>query len=263
MHETDPSAPDPSAPDPSAPDPAAPPSGPFYPRLRGWHPPALAPEYKSSAFRAPRYPLLSIGDTPSERTGPLFGQRDLGPLDADLLRNFATSGDPLGERIILHGRLLDENARPVPGALIEIWQANAAGRYRHRNDGYRAPLDENFGGCGRCLTDAQGRYAFRTVRPGPYPWRNFSDSWRPAHVHFSVFGSGFAQRLITQLYFEGDPLIPHCPIVQSLPTPEAVERLTARLDLDNSLPHDSLAYRFDIVLRGRRATIFENRPEGN
>ncbi len=238
-------------------------TGPFYPRLRGWHPPALAPDYKSSALRAPRFALLSIGDTASERTGPLFGQGDLGPLDADLLRNFAHEGDPIGERIVIHGRVLDENARPVRGALVEIWQANAAGRYRHRNDSYIAPLDENFGGCGRTLTDDEGRYAFRTIRPGPYPWRNFSDSWRPAHVHFSLFGSGFAQRLITQLYFEGDPLIPLCPIAQSLGDPAAIERLTARLDMENSEPFDSLAYRFDIVLRGRRSTFFENRPEGN
>ena len=196
-------------------------------------------------------------------TGPVFGQADLDPLDHDLLQNHAIDGLPVGERILLHGRVIDQDARPVAGTLVEIWQANAGGRYRHVNDGYLAPLDPNFGGCGRTLTGADGSYRFHTIRPGPYPWPNGPNSWRPAHIHVSVFGSGFAQRLITQLYFEGDPLIPLCPIVQSVPDKGAVDRLVARLDMDAAVPFDCLAYRFDVVLRGPASTLFENKPEGN
>ena len=163
----------------------------------------------------------------------------------------------------MHGRVLDETGRPVPGTLVEFWQANAGGRYRHKKDTYLAPIDPNFGGCGRTLTDAEGRYHFRTVKPGAYPWRNWVNNWRPAHIHFSVFGTGFAQRLITQMYFEGDPLIPHCPILAAIPDREALAQLIAPLDLNASIPLDSLAYKFDIVLRGRRSTLFENRLEGN
>jgi len=235
----------------------------YLPRDRRLQPPGLTPDYKSSVARAPRQPLLSVEQSLSEITGPVFGHHDIGPLDHDLIRNHAASGDPIGERIILHGRVLDEMARPVPGTLIEMWQANAGGRYRHRNDRYLAPLDPNFGGAGRTLTDAAGQYAFRTVKPGAYPWRNQANSWRPAHIHLSVFGRGFCQRLITQMYFEGDPLIAHCPIVQAIPDPAAIDRLIAGLDLTAAVPFDCLAYRFDIVLRGRRATLFENRPEGS
>ncbi len=237
--------------------------GDYYPRDRQWQPPAHAPGYKTSVARSPSQPLLSLETTLSEATGPVFPPQDLGPLDNDLIRNFARGGDPVGERIILHGRVLDENARPVPDTLVEIWQANAGGRYRHRNDTYLAPVDPNFGGCGRTLTDAEGYYVFRTIKPGAYPWRNGTDSWRPAHIHVSVFGAAFAQRLVTQLYFEGDPLIPRCPIVQTLPDPEAVAQLVAALDMKAAVPFDCLAYKFDIVLRGRRSTYFENRPEGN
>ena len=169
----------------------------------------------------------------------------------------------IGERIVLHGRVVDENARPVAGTLVEIWQANAGGRYRHRKDTYFAPVDPNFGGCGRTITDDDGYYIFRTVKPGAYPWRNTINAWRPAHIHLSIFGTGFAQRLITQCYFEGDPLIPRCPIVGALPDPEAVEHLTATLDMNATIPLDSIAYRFDVELRGRRSTLFENRMEGN
>jgi protocatechuate 3,4-dioxygenase, beta subunit len=235
----------------------------FFQRDRAAQPPAFTPDYKTSVARSPRYALLSLQNTLSEVTGPVFGHRELGPLDNDLLRNYAKSGDPIGERIIVHGRVLAEEGRPVSGTLLEIWQANAGGRYRHRNDTYLAPLDPNFGGCGRTLTDDEGRYHFRTVKPGPYPWRNFANSWRPAHIHFSVFGSGLAQRLITQMYFEGDPLIRICPIVKTIPDPEAIERLIAPLDLNASVPLDTLAYRFDIVLRGSRSTLFENRLQGN
>ncbi len=235
----------------------------FYQRDRLRQPPALTPDYKTSVTRSPQYALLSLENSLSEITGPLFSHNDLGPQDNDLLKNYCHSGDPIGERIIVHGRVLDENGRAVPNTLVEIWQANAGGRYRHRNDTYLAPIDPNFGGCGRTLTDEEGYYFFRTVKPGAYPWRNWTDSWRPAHIHFSVFGSGFAQRLITQLYFEGDPLIARCPIAQTIPDPDAVEQLIARLDVRSSVPFDMLAYRFDIVLRGRRSTLFENRLEGN
>jgi protocatechuate 3,4-dioxygenase beta subunit len=237
--------------------------GEYYQRDRDLHPPAYHPGYKTSVPRSPRMALLSIEQSISEITGPTFGHGDLGPLDHDLIKNFATTGDPIGERIIVHGRVLDEDARPVPGTLVEIWQANAGGRYRHKKDTYLAPIDPNFGGCGRTLTDATGYYFFRTVKPGAYPWRNYVNSWRPAHIHVSVFGHSFSQRLITQLYFEGDPLIARCPIVNTIPGQADIGRLVAALDLNASIPLDSIAYRFDIVLRGRRSTLFENRLEGN
>ena len=235
----------------------------FFQRDRSIHPPAHAPGYKTSVTRSPKQALLSLQNSLSEVTGPVFGHGDLGPLDNDLIRNYAKTGEPIGERIIVHGRVLDESGRPIPNTLVEFWQANAGGRYRHKKDTYLAPIDPNFGGCGRALTDADGRYFFRTVKPGPYPWRNFVNSWRPAHIHFSIFGSGFVQRLITQMYFEGDPLIKTCPIVNAIPDPDAIDGLIAPLDLNASVPLDTLAYRFDIVLRGRRSTMFENRLEGN
>ncbi|MRX50221.1 protocatechuate 3,4-dioxygenase subunit beta [Paracoccus sp. S-4012] len=227
------------------------------------HPPALTPNYKTSVSRSPRFAALSLQNSLSEITGPVFGHNDIDPIDNDLIRNYAKEGEPIGERIIVHGRVLDENARPVPQTLVEIWQANAGGRYRHRKDTYLAPIDPNFGGCGRTLTDADGHYFFRTVKPGAYPWRNWVNDWRPAHIHVSVFGRAFAQRLITQMYFEGDPLIPRCPIVQTIPDPAAIDQLIAPLDMNAGVPLDCLAYRFDIVLRGRRSTMFENRLEGN
>lgn len=237
--------------------------GNYYPRDRAWHPPALTPGYKTSVTRSPRQALVALPGSLSDTTGPAFGHGVLGPLDHDLTLNFASPGaSAVGERIVVHGRVLDEDARPVPGTLVEIWQANAGGRYRHRNDSYLAPIDPNFGGCGRVITDAEGRYAFRTVKPGPYPWANGQDAWRPAHIHLSVFGRAFCQRLITQLYFEGDPLIAKCAIVQTIPDPEAAARLVAALDMRAAVPFDCLAYRFDIVLRGRRASYFENRREG-
>lgn len=236
----------------------------YYQRNRALHPPALTPGYKTSVARSPRQSLISLENTISEITGPRFGHGDIDARDNDLLTNYARPGEaPIGERIILHGRVLDENARPVAGTLVELWQANAGGRYRHRKDTYLAPIDPNFGGCGRTITDENGYYFFRTVKPGAYPWRNYINSWRPAHIHLSIFGSAFAQRLITQCYFEGDPLIPICPIVQTIPDPEAVAQLVARLDLNATIPLDTIAYSFDIVLRGRRSTLFENRLEGN
>ena len=236
----------------------------FLQRNRALHPPALTPDYKTSVPRSPRLALLTVQNSLSEVTGPAFGHGELGPLDNDLIYNHAREGGAaIGERILMHGHVRDENGRGVPNTLVEVWQANAGGRYRHRNDRYLAPIDPDFGGCGRMISDAQGYYFFRTVKPGPYPWRNFLNSWRPAHIHVSVMGSGFAQRLITQLYFEGDPLIAHDPMIQGIPDPAAIARLIARLDLNAAMPLDMLAYRFDIVLRGRQSTLFENKLQGN
>ncbi|GLQ04811.1 protocatechuate 3,4-dioxygenase subunit beta [Sneathiella chinensis] len=239
-------------------------TGGFFQRDWTWQPPAFTPAYKTSILRSPKKALMSLNNGPSEITGPVFGHSEIGELDNDLLLNFSSNGElPVGERIIVHGRVLDERGRPVPGALLEFWQANAGGRYRHKKESYIAPLDPNFGGCGRTITDENGAYSFRTVKPGPYPWPNGVNDWRPAHIHFSVFGHGFAQRLITQMYFEGDPLIWKCPIVQAIPDEDAVRQLVAPLDMANTIPMDSIAYKFDIVLRGRRSTLFENRLEGN
>ncbi|KPL52928.1 protocatechuate 3,4-dioxygenase [Prosthecomicrobium hirschii] len=237
--------------------------GEFFQRDRSLHPPQYTPGYKTSVARSPRYALLSLENTISEMTGPVFGHNDIDPIDNDLIKNYAKTGDPIGERIIVHGRVLDESGRGVPNTLVEIWQANAGGRYRHKKDTYLAPIDPNFGGCGRTLTDENGFYFFRTVKPGAYPWRNYVNSWRPAHIHVSVFGTSFVQRLITQMYFEGDPLIKVCPIVNTIPDPQAIDQLIAPLDMNAAIPLDCLAYKFDIVLRGRRSTLFENRLEGN
>ena len=241
----------------------APDRGAFFQRDRAWHPPAYTPGYKTSVARSPQRALLSLDNTISEITGPVFGHDVIGELDNDLLSNFAKDGAPVGERIIVHGRVLDEAGRGVPGALVEFWQANAAGRYRHKKETYLAPLDPNFGGCGRTITGEDGSYRFRTVRPGAYPWPNGVNDWRPAHIHFSIFGHGFAQRLITQMYFEGDPMIWICPIVTTIPDKKAIKQLIAPLDMANTIPMDARAYKFDIVLRGRRSTMFDNRMEGN
>jgi protocatechuate 3,4-dioxygenase, beta subunit len=235
----------------------------FHQRDRSIHPAAYTPGYKTSVLRSPRVPLWSLQNSLSEVTGPIFTPNELGPLDNDLVLNYAKGGDPIGEQIIVHGYVLDGNGRPVRNTLVEVWQANAGGRYRHRNDTYIAPIDPNFGGCGRMLTDENGHYFFRTVKPGAYPFRNRVNSWRPAHIHYSVFGSGFAQRLITQMYFEDDPLIPHDSILATIPDKSAAERLVARLDLNAAKPLECLAYRFDIVLRGRRQTLFENKLQGS
>ncbi|QIE55706.1 protocatechuate 3,4-dioxygenase subunit beta [Pikeienuella piscinae] len=230
----------------------------YFQRDRSWHPPAFFPPYKTSVRRSPQSALVMLPETLSEATGPVFGQSALGPLDNDLIRNFSPSGeDAIGPRIIVYGRVEDEAGRPVPGALIEVWQANAGGRYRHAKEGYVAPLDPNFGGCGRCISDDDGWYEFRTVQPGPYPWPNGPNDWRPAHIHFSIFGRSFTQRLITQIYFEGDPMIWRCPIVSSIPSKEGIESLIAVYDHAATVPMDARAYRWDIVLRGRRRTMFE------
>ena len=238
--------------------------GPFNPQDMSLQPPASTSDYRSARLRAPRDKLLSLEQGAGELAGPAFGQDVIGPNDNNLIINYAAPGAAaIGEQIMVHGYLLDENARPVPEALLEFWQANAGGRYRHKKDSYLAPLDPNFGGCGRTITDEMGYFSFRTVRPGPYPWPNGGNDWRPAHIHFSCFGQGWAQRLITQMYFEGDPHIPLCPIVQTIPDPKAIERLTARLDMEHTVPMQFRAFRFDIVLRGRGSTLFENKLEGN
>ena len=215
----------------------------------------LYPPYRSTAKRAPTKPLIVPPQTISEVTGPLFGHSDVAPGEADLTAQHA--GAPVGERMIVSGRVLDEDGRPLRDALIEIWQANAAGRYRHATDTHDAPLDPNFTGCGRVITDAEGRYRFKTIKPGAYPWGNHHNAWRPAHVHLSVFGYGFVQRLVTQFYFPGDPLLEHDPMYMSVPDARARERLIAQFDLEGAEPGHAIAYRFDIVLRGRDATPME------
>lgn len=238
--------------------------GDFLPRDWTCQPPALTPDYKTSLLRAPHRAKIAMPTTLTEATGPVFGHEMLGPLDNDLIRNFAAPGEmAIGQRIIVHGHVRDETGRALPGVLLEVWQANAGGRYRHKTESYLAPLDPNFGGCGRIITDQDGRYSFRTVKPGAYPWPNGPNSWRPSHIHFSLIGSGFAQRLITQMYFEGDPLIRACPIVAAIPDQKAINQLIAPLDMAHTVPMDARAYSFDIVLRGRGSTYFENRPEGN
>ncbi len=215
-------------------------------------PPYLHPAYRSTALRAPKRPLAPLPHTLSEITGPVYGHEKVGPLDHDLTRQH--DGEPLGERIIVFGRVMDTNGKPLPDALMEIWQANAAGRYRHDADNHPAPLDPNFSGGGRCATDAQGSYRFVTIKPAAYPWGNDANAWRPAHIHFSLFGPAFATRLITQMYFPGDPLLDSDAIFNSIPDARARARLVASLDLENTAPEWALAYRFDIVLRGREAT---------
>jgi protocatechuate 3,4-dioxygenase, beta subunit len=215
-------------------------------------PPYLHPAYVATRLRAPDRPLVPLPHTLTEVTGPLLGDGRVAELDHDLTRQHA--GEPLGERIVVTGRLLDGDGRPIPGTLVEVWQANAAGRYRHEVDQHPAPLDPNFSGAGRCVTDASGSYRFVTVKPGAYPWRNHDNAWRPAHIHFSVFGRSFTQRLVTQMYFPGDPLLAHDPIFNSVPDPAARERLVACFDLAATQPEWALAYRFDVIVGGRAAT---------
>ncbi|HTQ54255.1 MAG TPA: protocatechuate 3,4-dioxygenase subunit beta [Bryobacteraceae bacterium] len=230
-----------------------------YPRPEpGDQPPLLYPPYASTVRRAPARPPVVLPHTLSELTGPVFGHGPIGGADDDLTRQHA--GDPIGERIIVAGRVLDEDGRPVPHTLIELWQANAAGRYAHAVDDHPAPLDPNFTGAGRTLTDENGSYRFVTIKPGAYPWRNHANAWRPAHIHFSLFGPCFITRLVTQMYFPNDPLMAHDPVSQSIPNERARRRLVSRFDLDLTQPEWALGYRFDFVLRGRDATPFEGRP---
>ncbi|HXH06424.1 MAG TPA: protocatechuate 3,4-dioxygenase subunit beta [Vicinamibacterales bacterium] len=225
--------------------------------LAGTQPPLLHPPYASTMRRAPAEPSIRLPPALADLEVPIYGWWPIGETDNDLTRQHP--GEPIGERIIVAGRLVDEDGRPVAGALVEIWQANAAGRYRHGNDTHPAPLDPNFTGAGRTVTDAEGRYTFTTIKPGAYPWRNHGDAWRPAHIHFSIFGSVFRTRLVTQMYFPGDPLLAGDPIFQSIRDERARNRLVSRLDPALTRPGYALGFAFDIVLRGRDATPFEER----
>jgi len=221
----------------------------------GTQPNHLYPPYVSSIKRAPKQPLISIPVTFSEITGPSFPKESAAPGTFDLTRQH--KGKPLGERITVSGRVVDEDGQPIRRTLIEIWQANAAGRYLHRIDQHEAPLDPNFKGEGRTFTDDDGRYRFVTVRPGAYPWKNHYNAWRPQHIHFSLFGPAFATRLITQMYFPGDPLLEFDPVFHSVPDEAARRRLISMFDWLSTEPDLSLGFRFDIVLRGRNATPLE------
>src|SRR3954470_3721927 len=222
------------------------------------HPGALAPGYKTSVLRSPRLAPISLQNSLSEVTAPVFDARELGPLDHDLILNAAKDGMPIGERIVVHGYVHDQIGRPVKNALVEVWQCNASGRYRHKKDQYIGALDPNFGGCGRMLTDENAYYAYRTIKPGPYPWRNQVNDWRPAHIHYAISGDGWVQRLVARLYFEAGRLIRSCRILGVPPREEQIRGLIALQDIGAFVQLDSRAYRFDIVLRGQRATLFEN-----
>jgi protocatechuate 3,4-dioxygenase beta subunit len=225
-----------------------------YAREDAGQPPSLAPAYGSTVARSPRQKLVRIPQTLTETTGPAAWEALMGPSMADLTKQHAA--EPAGQRIIVAGRVLDEDHRPVPNTVIEIWQANAAGRYIHKKDQWDAPLDPNFTGVGRVVSDADGRYRYTTVRPGAYPWKNHHNAWRPSHIHLSLLGPAFATRLVTQMYFPDDPLILIDPIASAVPEPYR-ERMVSRFDLDTTQPNWALGYLFDIVLRGRDATPME------
>jgi protocatechuate 3,4-dioxygenase, beta subunit len=222
----------------------------------GIHPPLDSPEYKSTRLRHPKQPLIYLPQSITELTGPALGSAEtIGQLDHDLTRQH--DGEPIGERMTVSGRVFDSEGKPLRNTLVEIWQANACGRYRHRWDRFPAPLDPNFTGAGRCVTDDEGRYRFVTIKPGPYPWGNHYNAWRPAHIHFSLLGRAFAQRLVTQMYFPSDPLFPYDPIFNAIPDPAARDRLISRFSIHDTQPDWALAYEFDIYLRGPGATPFE------
>ncbi len=220
-------------------------------------PPYLHPPYQSTVKRAPKNPLVLLPQSLSEMTGPVYGEDAIKELDNDLTRNAVVNGEPIGERIIVSGRVLDDAGHPVANALLEVWQANATGRYRHVNDQHDAPLDPNFAGLGRVLTNKQGEYRFTSIRPGAYPWRNHDNAWRPSHIHFSVFGSQFISRIVTQMYFPGDPLMPLDPIFNGIPDKKGRQRLIASYAHDVTEPVWALGYRWDIVLCGSQMTPFE------
>lgn len=228
---------------------------PYLREQPGSQPPYYSPGYRATAARSPRQPLIIQPHTLSEITGPVYGHERVGPMDADLTRQH--QGEPLGERIIVAGRVVDENGRPQVDTLVEVWQANAAGRYIHVKDGHLAPLDPNFTGAGRTATDENGDYRFVTIRPGAYPWKNHHNAWRPPHIHFSLFGPSFVTRLVTQMYFPGDPLLALDPIYNSVTDPKAAGRMISAFDIETTEPNWALGYRFDIVLRGRDATPME------
>jgi protocatechuate 3,4-dioxygenase beta subunit len=229
----------------------------IYPReSNAAHAPRLSPDYKSTIKRAPAKPLIVMPHTLSELTGPVYGHEAVREHDHDL--TIQHKGEPLGERIIVHGHVRDEDGRGVPNTLVEIWQANACGRYIHIGDQHPAPIDPNFTGAGRAQTDAQGYYKFITIKPGAYPWGNHYNAWRPAHIHFSVFGYSFISRIVTQMYFPGDPLFAFDPIFNSVTDEKARMRMVSTFDLENTKPDWALCYRFDIVLRGRNATPLDS-----
>ena len=230
---------------------------PPHSRVDGSQPPLSYPDYVSNRRRSPTQPLVQVPWTFSDVTVPVFGHSVVREDDNDLTRQHAA--EPQGQRIVVAGRVCDEDGRPVSGALVEVWQANAAGRYRHLSDNHPAPLDPNFTGAGRTITGADGRYQFTTIKPGAYPWRNHDNAWRPAHIHFSLFGSSFRTRLVTQMYFPEDPLHRLDPILQSVRDDRARQRLISRFDLELTRPEWCLGYRFDLVVRGRDATPFEER----
>jgi protocatechuate 3,4-dioxygenase beta subunit len=228
---------------------------PFRPYVAGTQPAYDAPSYGSTHRRHPKQNLIAVPHTVTELSGPRFSPSRFPPC-IDLSK--VDGHEAMGERIIVEGTVTDEDGRPVPGTIIEIWQANAAGRYHHERDQHDAPLDPHFRGVGRVFTDGEGRYRFTTIKPGAYPWRNHPNAWRPNHIHYSLFGPGFATRLVTQMYFPGDPLLPLDPVFNSVPNAAARDRLIARFDLDVTQPEYALGYRFDFVLRGRGATPFED-----
>jgi protocatechuate 3,4-dioxygenase, beta subunit len=227
---------------------------------RDWaiQPPYLYPEYKSTVLRAPTKPLIPLKHTLSERTGPVFGHESIRKYDNDLTLNARRNGEPLGERIVVAGTVTDENGKPIPNTLVEIWQANAAGRYIHKVDQHDAPLDPNFLGAGRCLTDSEGNYKFYTIKPGAYPWGNHPKAFRPNHIHFSLFGNQITSRLVTQMYFPGDPLMDYDPVLQGVPE-KYRHLLISRFNLDLTESDFALGFQFDIVLRGNHETPFENK----
>ena len=230
----------------------------FAPAPPGTHPPLDYPEYRSTALRHPNHDPLVLDHgklDPGELSGPVFGEGAVTEADADL--TMGPGGEAVGQRIVVTGRLLDGSGHPIPSSLVEIWQANASGRYRHAGDQWPGTLDPNFTGGGRCITDADGRYRFVTIRPGAYPWGNHHNAWRPAHIHFSLFGRSFTQRLITQMYFPDDPLFFQDPIYNSIPSRQARDGLVARYDHGTTEPSRALGYQFDIVLRGTQRTTFE------
>ncbi len=229
---------------------------PYGPPDRLAHPPLDWPAYGSSRLRSPKRPLVALPHFLGEVTGPVLGEDKVGPLDHDLTRQH--EGEPIGERIIVHGRVLDGSGRPLPNTLVEVWQANACGRYLHHGDQHPAPLDPNFSGAGRVLTGPDGTYRFVTIKPGAYPWRNHDNAWRPAHIHFSIFGTAFVQRLVTQMYFPGDPLFGQDPIFNAVRDEKARQRMVSTFDLDATVPEWALAFRFDIVLRSPESTPFED-----
>ncbi len=234
---------------------------PQYPIPQGVHPPLDSPEYRSTTLRHPKEPLVLLPQRLTELTAPVYGNDKVHVGENDLTHAHGGTGEPLGQRIIVHGRVLEQDGRPVPNTLVEIWQANASGRYAHVWDNWPAPLDPNFQGVGRTMTDAEGRYRFTTIKPGAYPWKNHPNAWRPAHIHFSLFGRAFTQRLVTQMYFPDDPLFFQDPIYNSVRDETARRRMVSRFDYQTTEDHWALAFEFDIVLRGPEASIFEGEED--